>query len=215
MDEICESLAGLKVSNLLDSSDKVEVDNIYKNKGTGAGGKNTNIKGKNFEDITDSESNLLDLGFNKIILNKSKYGYYLSKKDNDKEIIFVKQAGLKAYMKKFHEIDLFRFPDEAYIIKSNDKIRIKIIEKKEQSVDGSVETKLWAGPSLKREYEIIMGSNFDIEYIFCVSSYLKEKFLSENLKYKTLVTILKESNIAIFYGDDETYYNDITTYCFK
>ena len=29
------------------------------------------------------------------------------------------------------------------------------VEKKEQKVDGSVETKLWSGASLKREYELV------------------------------------------------------------
>jgi len=31
-------------------------------------------------------------------------------------------------------------------------VEIKIVEKKEQNVEGSVETKLWSSPSLKREY---------------------------------------------------------------
>ena len=215
MDDICEFLSKLNVSKEINIEDDNNKDKLYKNKGVGAGGKNTNIKGKLFEDITDSESFLANLEFIKILINKTKYGYYFFKKTEDKEIIFIKQGGLKVYMKKFYDIDLFRCPDEAYIIKEKDSICIKIIEKKEQSVEGSVETKLWAGTGLKREYEILLGSKFNVEYIFCVSSYLKEKFLSESLKYKTLLVILKESNINIFYGEDENYCNDIITHCFK
>lgn len=54
-------------------------------------------------------------------------------------------------MKNNYNINLFRNPDEAYIIKYNTgKKIIKILEKKEQHIEGSVETKLWSGPSLKR-----------------------------------------------------------------
>jgi len=55
------------------------------------------------------------------------------------------------YMKNKYNIELFRCPDEAYIIEytSGRKV-IKILEKKEQNVEGSVETKLWSGPSLKK-----------------------------------------------------------------
>ena len=50
---------------------------------------------------------------------------------------------------------------------------IKILEKKEQNVEGSVETKLWSGPSLKREYELVLGNDFKVHYGFCVSEFLK------------------------------------------
>ena len=66
-------------------------------------------------------------------------------------------------MKHKYNIKIFRCPDEAYIIEYNTgKIEIKILEKKTQNVSGSVETKLWASPSLKREYQLLLGDKFNI-----------------------------------------------------
>ena len=52
------------------------------------------------------------------------------------------------------------------------------MEKKEQNVSGSVETKLWSGPSLKREYAIVLGNEFEVHYGFSVSNFLKDKLTS-------------------------------------
>ena len=180
------------------------------NKGTGAGGKNTNIFGKIFEDKTNNESRLLKNKFIKHTINNTKYGYYLSKKIRNTEIIFVLQNGLKTYMKETYNIDIFRCPDEAYIIKKKNETIIKILEKKEQYVDGSVETKLWSGPSLKREYELsINRTDFKIYYAFSLSAYLKDKLNSNLKKYIILNKILDESNINVFYGDDTDYFKHI------
>jgi hypothetical protein len=138
---------------------------IIVNKGTGAGGANTNFYGKKFEDKTNNQNRLLEMGYIKNNYTKSKKinDFYLLKTFEDKTIVFVLQNGLKTYMKYKYNIDMFRCPDEAYIIEytSGRKV-IKIIEKKEQNVEGSVETKLWSGPSLKREYEIIFDTNFEV-----------------------------------------------------
>lgn len=179
------------------------------NKGTGAGGKNTNLNGKGFEQITDIRNKLFENKFEKKILEKNKYGYYLYKNTNNNKIIYLSQNGLKLYFKKNFNIELFRCPDEAYIIEKDQKYKVKILEKKAQYVEGSIETKLWSGPSLKREYEIIMGEKFSIEYAFCVSNFLKEKINSDNQKYKILKQILNESNINIFFGDDDNYFDKI------
>ena len=138
---------------------------------------------------------------------KKAYDYYLSKTFEDKIIIFVLQHGLKIYMKNKYNIDLFRCPDEAFIIeyKSGRKV-IYILEKKEQHVDGSVETKLWSGPSLKREYELVLGEDFEVFYGLCVSNFLKTKLISKNQKYIILNTILNENNISVLFGDDENYF---------
>ena len=116
-------------------------------------------------------------------------------------------------MKNKYNIDLFRCPDEAYIIEytSGRKV-IKILEKKEQNVSGSVETKLWAGPSLKREYELVLGQCFEVSYGFCVSNYLKDKLISNEKKYTILNTILTESNILVLFGDDENYFETFDTW---
>ena len=181
------------------------------NKGTGAGGANTNLYGKKFEEKTDNQPRLLEVGYTKHKLNKTKtYDYYLSKIDEEKSIVFVLQNGLKIYMKLKYNIELFRCPDEAYIIEYNTgKKVIKILEKKEQNVSGSIETKLWAAPSLKREYELILGEEFEVQYCLCVSEFLKKKITSNEKKYKVLNVILNESKIAVLFGDDETYFETV------
>lgn len=186
------------------------------NKGTGAGGANTNYYGKKFEDKTNNQQRLLELGYtiNSFTKNPKKaYDYYLSKTFEDKIIVFVLQNGLKIYMKNKYNIDLFRCPDEAYIIEyKNGRKVIKILEKKEQNVEGSVETKLWSGPSLKREYELVLGAEFEVFYGFCVSKFLKNKLISNEKKYTILNTIFKETNIAVLFGDDENYFETLDTW---
>ena len=67
-----------------------------KNKGTGAGGKNTNINGIKFENITDNEPFLLQNNFNKVKINK-KY-YYLIKKSDNTNILWFKQHAFIKYI---------------------------------------------------------------------------------------------------------------------
>lgn len=183
------------------------------NKGTGAGGSNTTFHGKKFEDKTDSQERLLKMGYvrNSFIKKPKKpYQYYLSKVDEDKTTVFVLQGGLKIYMKNKYNINIFRCPDEAYIIEyNNGQIVVKILEKKCQNVEGSVETKLWAGPSLKREYELVLGSKFKVCYGFCVNTFLKKKLISNEKKYVILVMILLENDIKLLFGDDCEYFESL------
>ena len=95
---------------------------------------------------------------------------------------------------------------------NDDNYDIKILEKKEQHVDGSVETKLWSGPSLKREYELVLGDKFNVYYSFCVNSFLQKKLLSEDKKYIILNKILNENNILVFFGDDNDYFDKINNW---
>lgn len=190
------------------------------NRGIGAGGSNTIFFGKKFENDTNIEDNLRASGFIKKRMNKSKYGYYLKRKINNIEIIYLTQSGLKTYFKLKHNINLYRNPDEVYLIKTDDKYIVKILEKKEQHREGSVETKLWAGPTLKREYEIMLNGmtskkekhiqpNFIVEYAYCINNFLSRKFNSNNLKYNILKYILKENNITILHGDRKNYYDKL------
>jgi len=110
-------------------------------------------------------------------------------------------------MNTVYNIDIFRNPDEAYIIDyKNGKKVIKILEKKNQSGEGSVETKLWAGPSLKREYELVLGNDFEVQYSYTVNDFLKKCILSNKKKYEIFNIILKENDIHVFFGDDEDYF---------
>jgi hypothetical protein len=186
-----------------------EFKNLNINKGTGAGGKNTNANGKRFEYITDIQSKLFENKYKKKILGKGKYSYYLYKNINNNKIIYLSQNGLKLYVKKMFNIEIFRKPDEAYIIEKNGKYIMKILEKKNQNVEGSVETKIHACYFLRREYEIIMGKNFSIEYAFCLNKFFKDKINSNKKKYTILKQMLDEYNITIFFGEDDDYFDKI------
>ena len=150
-----------------------------KNKGTGAGGSSTNYYGKKFESQTNNYERLIENGYQIVSMYKNPKKLsdcYLTKRVDDKTIIFVLQSGLNKYMKLKYEMNTFRYPDEAFIIEYDDgRITVKIIEKKEQHVEGSVETKLWSAPSLKREYELVLGERFVVEYCLCVSEFLQKK----------------------------------------
>lgn len=161
------------------------------NRGHGAGGKNTNLFGKNFERKTD---------------------YCLFKGVDDKVITFIPQHNLKKHLKENYNKHVFRNPDEAFIITSTTTTGatiIKILEKKEQHVEGSVELKLWSAPSLKREYEIVLGQEFRVHYAFCVNDFLKKKYTSEEPKYVTLRQILCENDIQVLFGDDDDYFEQV------
>jgi len=196
---------------LIIEEDELPVDSVSTqiiNKGTGAGGANTNLYGKIFEEKTNNETRLLEQGFTKTTINKkTKFGYYLSKTFEDKKIIFVLQSGLKEYIKTFYNIELFRCPDEAYIIEyANGKRVIKILEKKEQNVEGSVDTKLLTGPMFKEEYFEALECNFEVEYAFCVSKFLQDKIQSQDKKYIIFNKIMKKHNISILFGNDNDYF---------
>lgn len=187
------------------------------NKGTGAGGSKTNEFGKKFEQLTCVQNNLLmDKYTKKILCKTSKYGYYFNKKFEDCEISYVTQTGFKKYvtliLKKSFEIWC---PDEAYIIHKKDgTISIKILEKKEQHSEGSIDTKLWAGPSIKRSYQILFPE-CNVEYAFCLNNFFKTKF-NDSEKYKLLAKILKENNIPVFFGEDEDYFKKLNDWiCFN
>lgn len=192
----------------------IEETNKNINKGTGAGGANTNLYGKKFEEKTSNESRLLEKGFVKIYMDKKqqKTNYYLEKIGPDGKFVFVQQSGLKKYMKKFYNEELFRCPDEAYFWipnESKNKPTLKILEKKEQKVEGSVDTKLLSGPSFKREYEIVLDNKFVIEYAYCLNEYFKKEFASDSKKYKILSQILNENNIPALFGDDKDYFDKL------
>lgn len=187
-----------------------------KNRGFGAGGSNTNLNGKKFEDKTNNEFRLLKdeyifrwTMFNGISKKTKKTYDYLYKEFEDKTIVFASQQKFKKYIKYKYNIDFWRCPDEAYIIeyKTGRKV-IKIVEKKEQNVVGSVETKLWASSILKREYELEFNKSaqFEICYCLCVNNFLKTKLTSTETKYETLMQILTENNITVLFGDDTNYF---------
>ena len=128
------------------------------------------------------------------------------------ELCVLSQIAFKKFMKQRYDVDVFRWPDEAYVFDGNPVV-VKILEKKAQSVNGSVETKLWSGPSLKREYELVLGNGFEVHYAFCVNDFLKKKFTSTtDKKYIVLNKILKENGIRVLFGDDPDYKEQLSSW---
>lgn len=193
---------------------KIPIQVNPRNKGTGAGGANTNRYGKQFEEKTWNESRFVEQGYVKhpIIENlksPKSFDCYYSKVMEDKTIICVSQNGLKKYMKHQYNMegadDIYFHPDEAYLFLHNDgKRELKIIEKKEQHVDGSVENKLMTGHCIKNMYEELFPG-FIISYAFCVNDFLKNKLISNKRKYIDLNNNLKKDDIPVFFGDDSDY----------
>jgi hypothetical protein len=176
------------------------------NRGTGAGGANTNASGLPFEEKTSNQGRLEELGYSMISMQGAgKFSYYMEKDG----VVFMTKGGLKTYMKQKFGVEMFREPDEAYLIKGPWRVQLKILEKKNQNTDGSVDTKLLAGPGFVEEYKWCLkdvGHDIHVEYAFCVSSYLKEKMMSDKPKWQALRDINKKHGITVLFGDDEDYF---------
>ena len=145
------------------------------NKGTGAGGANTNVTGKSFEQKTENETRLLEAGFTRKPIpgyEKNTEGsfYYLIKETSPTEsVVYLTQGGLKKYFEHFFKKELCRHPDEAYLFRNGDQYTLKILEKKNQNKSGSVDTKLMTARDFIEEYEdSIEDPNFTVHYAFCV-----------------------------------------------
>lgn len=101
------------------------------NKGYSAGGARATINGFAFEQKTSIENKLFEQKFNKIIINKkNKFGYYFENNISNMKIIYLTQTGFKLYFKQEFDINVYKYPDEAFLIFSNNKYYVKILEKK-------------------------------------------------------------------------------------
>jgi hypothetical protein len=119
----------------------------------------------------------------------------------------VTQAGLGKF---FRGAGIFRNPDEAFIVNHLDGRRVmKILEKKNQSGAGSVDSKLALGPYFIEEYQEVLGPDIKVEYAFCLCEFLKKEYLSDRKKWTTLRTINERHGIAVFFGEDPGYLDDV------
>jgi hypothetical protein len=179
------------------------------NKGTGAGGANTNKNGKAFEEKTSNEPRLLAKGFVKHSIpdKRGKYDYYLEKKTEDGSIVYLTQGGMASYFMWKFSIEMVRHPDEAYLIHKGDTYTLRVLEKKNQNVQGSVDTKLLAGPGMLEEYELCIDSyKFTVQYAFCLSAFLKAQYVSDTKKWQLMRVINERHGIEVLFGEDEDYY---------
>lgn len=183
------------------------------NKGIGAGGANTNKSGKEFEQQTSIVKYLEELKFQKVEIGKGKMDYVYEKTIDNIKITFVQQTGFVTYCKQNFNISFDRRPDEAFIIKKSEKdYDIKIIEKKNQMVSGTVDSKIYNGEYFKYEYSQYFKENkelnFKIYYSYCLSEYFKNKFETEK-KWKLTKAYCQEKDIKIFFPCEEKCYQEI------
>ena len=187
------------------------MSNIH-NQGTGAGGANTNLNGKAFEQKTENESRLMSSGFVRKTIPgcNAKCGFYLVKESSPYEsVTYLTQGGLKAYFAHFFNKTMCRCPDEAYLFRCGDVYTLKILEKKNQNMAGSVDTKLLAGRGFIDEYEFLLGEKFTVRYAFCISAFLKNDYIADCAKSQALRHINKKYDIAVLFGDDPDYYETL------
>ena len=173
---------------------------VIVNKGTGAGGKNTNKHGLRFEKFTNLNT--------KQTLKYTKDNYECCKfKNSNKEFICVSGTKLFDYMKNKGEMSDIKpakgckRPDEAYI--DSDK-NIFIIEKKYQQRPGSVEEKIQTGHFKQNHYNKLFP-NYNVKYIYCLNNWFKHNFEAE-MEY------LEECGVKVFWGDNKYYKNKIIKY---
>ena len=180
------------------------------NKGTGAGGAETNASGLTFELQTSIIPRLITLGYEKVIIDSTKNGYTMTKMYPEHCVIFMTQGGLGKF---FINTGIFRNPDEAFlVINKSGKKTLKILEKKNQSGAGSVDSKLALGPYFLEEYREVLGPGIDIQYAFCLCNFLKTEYLSDKKKWRTLRTINERHGIKVFFGEDPQYIDDIAAW---
>ena len=173
---------------------------ITKNRGTGAGGLNTNKNGLSYEILTELNDRIT-------ILETKKFSNKIKFDNNLKEYIKTKQSNLFKCMeneinksvKKAHGC---KNPDECYIDELN-KI-LFIIEKKFQKHNGSVCEKIQT-PDFKIWQYARTFPNYKIIYIYCLSDWFKENCEAE-------IEYLNYKNIPYFWGSSKTYKDDIINF---
>lgn len=218
-----------KKSATKNKPDKSSALNNSVTKGKGA---KANIEGQKFEAKTNIETFLKHKKFEQYPIGngRGKHSYCLQSNftaNLQPKVIYLTQGGFQKYMHQTYGLYFPRKPDEAFLIfptsSSLDdltkKPTLKILEKKMQTVEGTVDLKLWCAPILKHEYEHFAKGIFQIEYAFCLSDFYKTKMLATdkhraNEKYRFIHAFLENNNIPVFFGEDAGYFDRAFSWIF-
>ena len=171
-----------------------------KNKGTGAGGSNTNNNGLPYEKLTDLDDKIK-------IIERKKFSETIKFNDNEKLFIKTKKNVLFKCMKDEMNEDIEKAhgckkPDECYIDK---KLKnMFIIEKKFQQRNGSVCEKIQT-PDFKLWQYSRTFPDYNIIYIYCFCDWFQKNCKAE-LEY------FDYRNIPYFWGNSETYKDDMINF---
>lgn len=187
---------------VVENFDQVEEKHIV-NKGTGAGGANTNKNGLPYEEMTDLEDRYTTLE------NLSKNVKKVKFTGIDKEYVVTKKRGFINYLKNHNKYNLdvkplhgAKEPDEAFVDEKNQIIYI--IEKKFQQTSGSKCECLQTYTSKIRNYRRRIPE-YRIVYIYCLSEWFEKNCQAE-------IDDLIEDKIPYFWGNSETYKEDIINF---
>tara|TARA_B100001758_G_scaffold246851_1_gene262995 strand:+ start:3508 stop:4059 length:552 start_codon:yes stop_codon:yes gene_type:complete len=176
------------------------ITSIEINRGTGAGGANTNTSGLPFEEQTD-------LSNYHTILEINQHSKTIKFLNHETLFRYTKQKNFEKYMgdkinftiKALHGS---KRPDEAYI--NEEKKIVFIIEKKNQNTSGSkcecIQTAVNKRRNLNRRIP-----DYHVVYIYCLSSWFKTNCEAE-------IEDLQEDSIPVFWGNEDTYKTDIINF---
>jgi hypothetical protein len=179
------------------------------NKGTGAGGANTNKNGLQYEEISDLSSS-----YTVKTVNKQYSEVTFNKETDSTQFILVKKKQFLKYLSPVTDKSIpiahgCKEPDECYI---NEKTKtIFIIEKKYQKTPGSVCEKLQSAPVKKKHLRELFPT-YNTVYIYCLSSWFKEMNHHGKKNCEFELTLLEREGIPVFWGDSLTYKEDIIDY---
>lgn len=167
----------------------------------------------NFARKSSALVHLEEEGYERKQIDKSKYGYVLSKTfDTGDTVIFIPGAGLKRF---FSWVPIFRNPDESFLIITRDGQKtLKILEKRNQATTGVIDTKLCLGPYFKEEYQELLGPDIKVDYAFCICDFLKIEYLSNSKKWETLRLINERHGIKVFFGESPGYQEELREWIF-
>ena len=183
------------------------------NRGTGAGGANTNATGLSYEAKTDLSTDYIivpspsptNSPSTTSTIPDSPLSKYPRIKftGNNKKFIKANKSELHKIMTAANEINTnlepaagCKNPDEAYIAPESN--RVYIIEKKFQQTSGSVDEKIQTGVFKKYHYGKLFP-NYRISYIYCLSDWFRKA------EYKSVLDYLSENQIPVFWGNDPDY----------
>jgi len=170
------------------------------NKGTGAGGANTNKTGLSYENSTDLSDHLN-------VNQNCKFFQSITFKNTERIFIRTKQYNFYKYMVNYvnkcvNKAHGCKNPDECYVDEVHK--RIFIIEKKFQQTSGSVCEKIQTSDFKIWQYSRTFPG-FDIIYIYCLSEWFKTNCKAE-------IEYLEYKNVPVFWGKSDTYKEDIINF---
>lgn len=195
------------------------IDEI-KNRGTGAGGANTNINGKAYEKKVSHTDRLLEDGYVKKLTPFKRYldkiedfsVYYEKQLGPTTSVIYTKQNDFLYWLNYKHQANFNvkegKRPDGAYIFyEGSEMTHVYIIEAKTQNVDGSVKEKVESADfklfHYKQRFEKLTAKP-KIHYAFSLDNYLKEWY--QGSCCDDLRQYNQDHNIAVFFGEDPDYW---------